>query len=569
MSFCTQLTNKGLLQILQLCGSTLRSLDISRTNITGENLSEYKGTLPCLENLNMSFCTQLTNKGLLQILQLCGSTLRSLDISRTNITGENLTEYKGTLPCLKNLNMELCRQLTNKGLLQILQLCGSTLRSLNIGLTNITGENLSEYKGTLPCLESLNMGNCKQLTNKGLLQILQLCGSTLRSLDILNSNITGENLSEYKGTLPCLDNLELNYCEKLTDNGLRQILQLCGSTLRSLDITGTNVTGENLTEYKGTLPCLQNLKMRDCEQLTNKGLLQILQLCGSTLRSLNIGLTNITGENLSEYKGTLPCLESLNMGNCKQLTNKGLLQILQLCGSTLRSMDIGLTNITGEYLSEYKGTLPCLENLNMRNCKQLTNKGLLQILQLCGSTLRSLDILGTNVTGENLTEYKGTLPCLKNLNMGACKQLTDKGLLHILQLCGSTLKSLNIACTAITGENLSAYKITLPCLENLNMRDCEQLTDKGLLQILQLCGSTLRSLDILNSNITGENLSEYKGTLPCLDNLELNYCEQLTDNGLRQILQLCGSTLRSLDITGTNITGEYLSQYIHVKVTRG
>ena len=105
--------DKRLLQILQLCGSTLRSLDIRFTNLIGENLSEYKGTLPCLENMNMSDCIQLTNKGLLQILQLCGSTLRSLDIQFTNITGENLSEYKGTLPCLENMNMNDCNQLIN------------------------------------------------------------------------------------------------------------------------------------------------------------------------------------------------------------------------------------------------------------------------------------------------------------------------------------------------------------------------------------------------------------------------------------------------------------------------
>ena len=75
MELFRQLTDKGLQQILQLCGSTLRSLDIRGAKITGENLSEYKGTLPCLENLHM-YDTRLTNRGQLQILELCGSTLR-------------------------------------------------------------------------------------------------------------------------------------------------------------------------------------------------------------------------------------------------------------------------------------------------------------------------------------------------------------------------------------------------------------------------------------------------------------------------------------------------------------
>ena len=307
---CNKTLNNDLfLQLLEQCGRTLKSLTLENSIITGEILIKYKGTLPCLENLNMKLCKQLTYKGLLQILQLCGSTLRFLDIGCTDITGENLSEYKGTLHCLVNLNMSCCYQLTNKGLLQILQLCGSTLRSLDISITNITGENLSEYKGTLPCLENLNMSACYNITDKGLLQIFQLCGRTLRFLDINKTNITGENLSEYKGTLPSLEILNVYYCRHLTDKGLLQILQLCGSTLKSINLSGTKITGKNLAEYKGTLSCLENLNMNNCNQLTNNGLLQIFQLFGSTLRSLHLLETEITVVNPCEYKGTLPCLE--------------------------------------------------------------------------------------------------------------------------------------------------------------------------------------------------------------------------------------------------------------------
>ena len=277
------LNNNWFLLILEQCGSTLKTLTLEDVNLTDDKLMKYKGTLHCLENLNMRSCYNLTDKGLLQILQLCGRTIISLDISDTAITGENLSEFKGSLPCLDNLGMRSCHKVTNKGLLQLLQLCGSTLRSLDISGISITGENLSEYKGTLFCLENLNMNYYRYLEEKGLLQILQLCGSKLRFLD-------------------------LSCCKQLTDKGLLQILQLCGSTLRSLDIGYTHITGENLFEYKGTLPCLTNLDMKYCEQLTDKGLSQILQLCGSTLRSLDISDTAITDENLSEYKRTLPCL---------------------------------------------------------------------------------------------------------------------------------------------------------------------------------------------------------------------------------------------------------------------
>jgi len=494
----SKLPSTGLNEIFSLPSLSTLIIERSIEFISGINVNIVSKQLQTLQlTCNKTLNEGLNNDWFLQILEQCGSTLKTLTLENSNITGEILIKYKGTLPCLENLKLRGCEQLTDKGLLLILQLCESTLRSLDISGIKVMGENLSEYKGTLSCLENLNMSECNQLTNKGLLQILQLCGSTLRSLDISGTEVTGENLSEYKGTIHCLENLSMRYCEQLTNKGLLQMLQLCGSTLRSLDIEGTHITGENLSEYKGTLLILENLNMSICKQLTNKGLLQILQLCGSTPRSLDISSTNITGENLSEYKGTLPCLENLDLWGCNQLTHKGLLQILQLCGSTLRSLDTSGTNVTGENLSEYKGTLPCLENLDMSDCNKLTNKGLLQILQLCGSTLRSLDISGTNITGENLSEYKRTLPCLENLNMSICEQLTNKGLLQILQLCGSTLRSLDISSTNITGENLSEYKGTLPCLEKLNMRYCRQLTNKGLLKILQLCVSTLSSLDII------------------------------------------------------------------------
>ena len=260
-------------------------------------------------------------------------------------------------------------KLTLTGLTEIFSL--SSLSSLIIvRFEFISGINVNIVSKQLHTLQLTC--DFKTLNNDWFLQILEQCGSTLKSLALKNSIITGEILINYKGTLPCLENLNMDYCRYLTDKGLLQILQLCGSTLRSLDILGTEITGENLSEYKGTLPCLINLNMRNCRLLTNKGLLLMLQLCGSSLRSLDVRFTNMAGENLSEYKGTLPCLENLIMRNCILLTNKGLLQILQFCGSTLRSLNISGTNITGENLSEYKGTLSCLENLeDMTFCLQL------------------------------------------------------------------------------------------------------------------------------------------------------------------------------------------------------
>ena len=146
--------------------------------------------------------------------------------------------------------------------------------------------------------------------------------------------------------------------------------------------------------------------------LTSTGLNGILSL--PSLSSLIIKRRN---EFISEINVNIVSkrLHTLQLTCNKTLNNDLFLQILEQCGSTLKSLTLENSIITGEILIKYKGTLPCLENLNMKLCKQLTYKGLLQILQLCGSTLRSLDIAGTNIIDENLSEYKGTLPCLENM----------------------------------------------------------------------------------------------------------------------------------------------------------
>ena len=138
-------------------------------------------------------------------------------------------------------------------------------------------------------------------------------------------------------------------CEtsKLTSTGLNGILSL--PSLSSLIIGGSIefISGINVKIISKQLHTLQ----LTCKTLNNDWFLQILEQCGSTIKTLTLRSLIITDEILIKYKGTLPCSESLNMSSCYDLTDKGLPQILQPCRSTL---DIGRTDITGENLSEYK-----------------------------------------------------------------------------------------------------------------------------------------------------------------------------------------------------------------------
>ena len=183
-------------------------------------------------------------------------------------------------------------------------------------------------------LQTLDLSGIKDINETFFLQIIEQSGKTLKSLILVNSQISGDKLVEYNGALSCLEKLDLEGCRRFTDTGLQQILKLCGKTLISLNLS-------------------------KC-QITDEGLLQIFKVCGKTLRSLNLANTNITGDSLVGYSGTLACLENLDLSECEQITDDRLLQIFKVCGKTLRNLILDATCITRENLLKYKrmGLLP-------------------------------------------------------------------------------------------------------------------------------------------------------------------------------------------------------------------
>ena len=523
-----------------------------------------------LQHLKISNMVEMTDSFMVKSLQICGSTLISLDMSNSNATGENLSEVKGQLLYLENLHLRSFTQLNDSGLLQILKLCGKSLRVLNISFSSISGENLFEYPGSM--LVDLTLSHCSQLSDQGLIQIFKLCGRTLKHLNLSFSNITGERILHCSETPLVVENLDLTECKQITNKGLLQILQLCGNTLKSLSLQGTRATGENLAHLKGGLPRLEILNLMSCKQLTDAGLLVILHLSKHSLRSLNLGHTDITGDNLAAYNIDLSCLEILNLESCNNLTDKGFQLFLQIIGKSVKSLNLVHTNITGEYIPEYDEALPCLEKLNLTYCNQLTDRGLRKTLERCRDSLEYLELGWTGITGENMTEFTGTLHRVEYLNLTCCQHLTNRGLGQMLNLCCRRLKSLNLVKTKISGENLTGLEGYLPCLESLNLSNCPRLTDQGLICFLRMCGSTLTTLSMGGTHFTGEHFKDFNQTLPLLKSLSLIGCGKLTPNGLLYLLKLCErSKLRYLYLAHcTKLSGYFRHKvqrlYLGVKV---
>ena len=221
--------------------------------------------------------------------------LRTLMLDHGQFTGDGL-KCLGELPRLIKLDLFCCEQFCDSGMKNLEQ--SRQLRNLWIHGSPITDTGLKHLSG-LAHLEELDLGNTA-ITGSGLenlqmlpkLHVLRICKSGiepwigkladaamppigklvhLEELDLTWNDITDTGLASL-GKLSRLKSLTLASNQRITDSGLKHIVQLAG--LRTLDLQGTATT--------------------------NDGLQQLLRL--DKIESLSLGFTRVTGEGLARLK---------------------------------------------------------------------------------------------------------------------------------------------------------------------------------------------------------------------------------------------------------------------------
>jgi len=234
-------------------GLPVVGLDLSSTRFSGAaGLVRLHNNLQQLEKLHLSNCRNINDAVVQELLTTSGSTLRILDLSRTNISDAALAGVM--LPKLEHLDLSDCRNLTDTVVQELLTAIGSTLRILGLGRTNISGAALAGVM--LPKLKHLDLSYCSNLTDTGVQELLITSGSTLTWLALRWTDISDAALAGVM--LPKLEHLDLSNCSNLADTGVQELLTTSGSTLTWLDLGGTNISDAALAGVR--LPKLEHLE---------------------------------------------------------------------------------------------------------------------------------------------------------------------------------------------------------------------------------------------------------------------------------------------------------------------
>lgn len=241
--------------------------------------------------------------------------------------------------------------------------------------------------------------------------------------------------------------MNLRWCTGLSEKSLSGVVTVCPA-LRSLDLGFSDTTNEGLRVISEHLPHLEELRLVDCNQLMDsalKGLTrcQRLQVLDCELCS---GFTDAAVMHLAKR---LPELSKVSFGGCRQVTNVGVQAIAEHRGKQLRGLSIaGNPNVTDYDVEDLCKACANLEELNLRACVRLTDGAVAKIGKLASA------------------QVKRGGPCLRQLDIGGCGRVTDKG-----------MRSLGAATALEILDLRGLQKLSVPCLVDVldRLRHLRQL----------------------------------------------------------------------------------------------
>ena len=478
------------------------------------------------EDTSIHNLTARSFEDLLEMSKLTDVNGMKLRLRNQTIPADRWNELEQLFSRLEFL--EICTlgsaKITDTGLVNILQKTRNQLKDLKLAKLGVTGYGLAGLQ--LPHLEKLALLLCSEVTETGFGNLVQMSGSELKEFQLGGSKVTGDALEGLGVQFPQLEILGLRNCGKLTETGLVNILQMSGSQLKEFDLAGSKVQSlEALGGLALQFPELEILRLQNCSELTETGLVNLLQMSTNKLKALKLSSNGkVTGDGLRGLARQFPDLECLGLQNCSKLTESGLVNMLKMSGSKLKELSLAGNQLTGDELEELALQFPHLEVLGLHSCSKLTETGLINILQMCGEQLKDLQLAGSKVTGEALGGLADKFPHLKILGLQNCSQVTETGLVNLLLMSGREIQELYLAGNQLTGDKLKGLGVgvQLHRLEVLGLQHCTELTDTGLVTMLQVCGDKLRDLN-------------------------LSHCLQLSEEGLRELMRIPGGQLKNLD----------------------
>ncbi|KAK9670071.1 hypothetical protein RND81_13G174800 [Saponaria officinalis] len=297
--------NKAILEIAR-SGLNLEELDLSCNRDLPDVYLEKLGS--CMKNLKILCCSRscLTDTDLVRISNLFPQ-LEELDISESSfpriidgkmiaVTDEGVEFMSSNLKRLRRIDISGNQCISDKSLISLSSNCAllrkiavvdppQYLQSLKLSNVKISDEFLRSVAAAHIPLTDLALLFCNGYTFTGISSLLHSYRS-LKSLALLGAEfLTNEHIGYLSPFLLNLSSIQLHNCPLLSDSAFVTLSERC-RLLTRLEI---GINDDVLTMIGKKSPGLLHLDLEDCENITEKGVTEVVKCC-TRLRYLNLSV---------------------------------------------------------------------------------------------------------------------------------------------------------------------------------------------------------------------------------------------------------------------------------------
>ncbi|MBN3317881.1 LRC29 protein, partial [Atractosteus spatula] len=540
------------------CGVAISHLDSSGLSKTIlRQVALYLG--PRLESISLpwgsitesSFMALVPQLTALRVLDLSG--LDSLFMSGTFLSKEeSRREVRAALGKLGELDLSNLRYLSDLTFSR-LTACAPQLSRLSLAGCHIAFE-FDPYRGAPTGCDSSAL-----LSLRNLLRFIGERAHTLRSLNLGRTGITPEalkSLVRVEGL--SLEELSLPGCKDLTDSAIAAVCQYQPG-LKTLDLSScTELSDKAVLAIASSLKDIRSLYLRRAWRITDQGLSKLMELKG--LQTLDLSeCSNITGSEMIKGLSSPQAqakLVSLSLRSCTYMRDSAVFSLAQLLGPGLRELDLTsclyLTDLSVRGIATF---LPGLLVLRLGWCKEVTDWGLLGMVEPteeCQPEREEAD------KGPKFSRTFGNMGFFSPPQPPAFEEkprlVTAEELGRLGEREGASLRALRglqeldlSACSKLTDSSITQV-VQFPDLRKLSLSLLSEITDRSLLSVSQHCRG-LTSLSLSHCpGLSDQGLAGAAPHLQRLQHLQLACCDGLSNRSLTVLAQHC-RRLRTLDVS--------------------
>ncbi|XP_027921804.1 F-box/LRR-repeat protein 4-like isoform X3 [Vigna unguiculata] len=402
----------------------------------------------------------------------------------------------------------------------------------------LSDAGLSSLGEGFPNLHRLGLIWCSNVSSDGLTSFARKC-SSLKALDLQGCYVGDQGLTAVGQCCKHLEDLNLRFCEGLTDSGLVELAVGVGKSLKSLGVAACAKITDISMEAVGSNCCSLETLSLDSEFIHNKGLLAVAQGCPA-LKVLKLQCINITDDALKAVGTSCLSLELLALYSFQRFTDndKGLEAIATGC-KELTHLEVNGCHNIGTLGIEYIGrSCQKLTELALLYCHRIGDVSLLEVGQGC-KFLQVLHLVDCSSIGDDaMCSIASGCRNIKKLHIRRCYKIGNKGIIAVGKHCTSLIDLSIRFCDRVGDGALTA--IAEGCsLRSLNVSGCHQIGDAGVISIARGCPQ-LCHLDVsVLQNLGDMAMAELGENCTLLKEIVLSHCRQITDVGLTHLVKSC------------------------------